>query len=269
MGQDVALLKLVVAHAAVGVADGHHLEILYAVTILDNNLNRIVARADANGLDGHDVALLTFEVHHLVTVAGNLGVLIKELHIDNDLLAQQHIARHVNIAKIGQRGHTGLAVAVVAERCSGHFEIIGLAIVLASEVDVLMQSAGVLMALINHYLVAQRATAHHLARFSIGKRLYNKVGLAGNNHETHAGLPVAHTHIAEILVEEVDRVVSFLLLLRGVGLLDLRLHFDGLHNVFQLSRRLCLYLHGRHEKCNGRHHYFFHLAVLFVIWVQR
>ena len=151
-------------------------------------------------------------------------------------------------------------MAIVVERQCGYFVIIFLAVVLAVEIDALMQSSVVIiMSLIGHNHMAELGAGHHHTRGGIGKGLNDHILLVGNDHKAHALLPVAQTDKTEVLFEKVLRfgLLNGFVRLRILGHSHLLGSF-GLHNI---TVSVALSLSSRHDKrAQQTHQKSFHIS---------
>ena len=125
--------ELIIAHTAIGLRDSHVLEELIAILVLDDDLDGVVAGADTNGDHRNGHVLVDQDI--LITLAIVLGIDAIVLGLGVEGLTHELLAGNVDIAEVGQRGHTGLLVAIVLERAAGDFVVILLAVVLTLEID--------------------------------------------------------------------------------------------------------------------------------------
>ena len=125
--------ELIIAHTAIGLRDSHVLEELIAILVLNDDLDGVVAGANTNGDHRNGHVLVDQDI--LITLAIVLGIDAIVLGLGVEGLTHELLAGNVDIAEVGQRGHTGLLVAIVLERAAGDLVVILLAVVLTLEID--------------------------------------------------------------------------------------------------------------------------------------
>ena len=194
--------KLVVAHAAIGLAHGHILEELVAVAVFHNNLHRETSCSNTNGHHLH--LLVQVYCHFLTAVAVIVSVNKKFRGAGIESGTHQQFAGLVHIAKISQCRHAKLQVAVVVKRTVGNRVVVVVVVVFAVKVHECGTILGHTMPLIHHNLVFQFSAAYVAVGFCVTKRSHHQVILLRHDHKSHAFRPVAKFYVLEVRTDEVS-----------------------------------------------------------------
>ena len=259
----VAVDELIVAHAAVGLRDGHILEIFPAVLVLYNDFHGKAARAHTDVRHRHFI--IQRYCHLLIAFTIILRIHPKQRCLSKQRLSHQLLPGYVHIAQICQRRDAHFAETIIVKRAVGHLVIIITTVVLTQEVNVRMTVGSLRVSLVNHNLMTQRHTTNLLTVLGfIAESLYDHVILLGQHHELHAFLPVTQAVELEVLGDEITRFLLFLLGFFAVSRLSNRGLFDvlGLHDIIAgcLLRGQCHTKKGQtyRQKCSFHiHSYYF------------